>query len=57
VLVVVEEPQGRGVQFGGTVAAPAARDILREALALLEVPPDDVTSAPQRLAADPARAD
>ncbi len=40
VLVVVEEPRGEGAQYGGTVAAPAARDILRQSLTYLNVPPD-----------------
>lgn len=40
VLVSVEEPQGPGVQYGGTVAAPVARDILQLALQHLGVPPD-----------------
>ena len=40
VLVMIEEPHGPGVQYGGTVAAPAARDILESALVRLEIPPD-----------------
>ena len=38
VTVVVKEPQG--AYYGGTVAAPAVGEILREGLALLEVKPD-----------------
>lgn len=40
VLVMIEEPQGPGVQYGGTVAAPVARDILEAALIRLEIAPD-----------------
>jgi cell division protein FtsI/penicillin-binding protein 2 len=40
VLVVVEEPQGDGVQYGGTVAAPIGRDLLQITLHHLAVPPD-----------------
>lgn len=36
VLVMVEEPQGAGVQYGGTVAAPPARDILATTLRRLD---------------------
>jgi cell division protein FtsI (penicillin-binding protein 3) len=52
VLVVVDEPSVGGSHFGGTVAAPAAAEILRQTLAYLKVPPDqsqdkarDVTAA------------
>jgi cell division protein FtsI/penicillin-binding protein 2 len=38
VLVMVEEPTGAGMQFGGVVAAPASRDILESALRHLGVP-------------------
>jgi cell division protein FtsI (penicillin-binding protein 3) len=38
VLVVVDEPSGGGSHFGGTVAAPAAAEILRQTLAYLRVP-------------------
>ncbi|MBA2614515.1 MAG: penicillin-binding protein 2 [Actinobacteria bacterium] len=38
VLVTVDEP--RGTIWGGTVAAPAFRDIMRFALQYLQVPPD-----------------
>jgi cell division protein FtsI (penicillin-binding protein 3) len=38
VLVLVKEPQG--AYYGGTVAAPAAGEILKEGLILLEVKPD-----------------
>ena len=38
VLVLVKEPQG--AYYGGTVAAPAVGEILKEGLALLEVKPD-----------------
>jgi cell division protein FtsI (penicillin-binding protein 3) len=38
VLVTVDEPQG--VIWGGTIAAPAFRDIAQFALQYLEVPPD-----------------
>jgi cell division protein FtsI (penicillin-binding protein 3) len=46
VLVVVDEPS-TGSHYGGTVAAPAAANILRQTLAHLRVPPDE--SAPQRM--------
>lgn len=38
VVVIVKEPQG--AYYGGTVAAPAVGEILREGLTLLEVKPD-----------------
>ncbi|MCE9581196.1 MAG: penicillin-binding protein 2 [Planctomycetes bacterium] len=38
VVVVVKEPQG--AYYGGTVAAPAVGEILKEGLAILEVKPD-----------------
>ncbi len=44
VLVVVDEPRTSGSHFGGTVAAPAAAEILRQTLAYLRVPRD--TSGP-----------
>jgi cell division protein FtsI (penicillin-binding protein 3) len=40
VLVVVDEPS-TGSHYGGTVAAPAAAEILRQTLAHLRVPPDE----------------
>jgi cell division protein FtsI (penicillin-binding protein 3) len=46
VLVMVEEPSGAGVQYGGVVAAPAARDILDRALRYLGVPPETVGPKP-----------
>lgn len=46
VLVVVEEPQGPGVQYGGTVAAPIARDVLQLGLTHLQVPPDIPSELP-----------
>ena len=39
ILVVVDEP--RGVYFGGDVAAPVFREIARQALWYLRVPPDE----------------
>jgi cell division protein FtsI/penicillin-binding protein 2 len=41
VLVVVDEPSTGGSHYGGTVAAPAAAEILRQTLAYLRVPSDD----------------
>lgn len=41
VLVVVDEPSGPGPHFGGTVAAPAARDILQAALQSLQALDDE----------------
>ena len=41
VLVVVDEPSTGGSHYGGTVAAPAAAEILRQTLAYLRVPPDE----------------
>lgn len=38
VLVVVDEPAGKGERFGGTVAAPAASEILKKTLVHLRVP-------------------
>jgi cell division protein FtsI (penicillin-binding protein 3) len=46
VLVLVKEPQG--AYYGGTVAAPAVGEILKEGLALLEVKPDPAGVKAQR---------
>ena len=55
VLIVVEEPQGAGVQYGGTVAAPIARDVLERSLTHLHVPPDFPSELPAaRSASTPA---
>ena len=43
ILVVVDEP--RGVYFGGDVAAPVFREIARQALWYLRVPPDETPQA------------
>lgn len=51
VLVVVEEPQGDGVQYGGTVAAPIARDVLELSLTHLAVPPDIQSELPPKRSA------
>ena len=45
VLVVVDEPTTNGSHYGGTVAAPAAAEILRQTLIHLRVAPDDVRNA------------
>ena len=43
ILVVVDQP--RGVYFGGDVAAPVFREIARQALWYLRVPPDEMPQA------------
>ena len=44
VLVTVDEPQGKGSdQFGGTVAAPVAAEILRNTLVQLSIAPTEKT--------------
>ena len=45
VLVVVDEPTTNGSHYGGTVAAPAAAEILRQTLIHLRVAGDDVRNA------------
>lgn len=45
VLVVVDEPRTDGSHYGGTVAAPAAAEILRQTLVHLNVAPDDIQRA------------
>jgi cell division protein FtsI (penicillin-binding protein 3) len=45
VLVVVDEPTAKGTHYGGTVAAPAAAEILRQSLVHLHIAPDDIQSA------------
>ncbi|MBN2584732.1 MAG: penicillin-binding protein 2 [Planctomycetes bacterium] len=47
VMVVIDEPQKSIAYYGGTVAAPAVREILAKCLGYLDVPPDE----PARLAA------
>lgn len=49
VLVVVDEPKA-GEYYGGAVAAPAAREIIRRTLSYLDVPP-----SPEPRARTPAR--
>lgn len=41
-LVIIRRPASQQGYFGGVVAAPAVRDILRQVLPYLEVPPDIV---------------
>jgi len=43
--VVVDEPTTNGSHYGGTVAAPAAAEILRQTLVHLHIAPDDIQSA------------
>ena len=45
VLVVVDHPRA-GNYYGGLVAAPAFRQIMQNALQVLQVPPDDPASIP-----------
>jgi cell division protein FtsI/penicillin-binding protein 2 len=42
VLVVVDEPSVGGTHYGGTIAAPAAANILRQTLVYLRVPSKEV---------------
>jgi cell division protein FtsI (penicillin-binding protein 3) len=51
VLVVVDEPSVGGSHFGGTVAAPAAAEILRQTLGYLKVPPDESPDKPHDVTA------
>jgi cell division protein FtsI/penicillin-binding protein 2 len=43
VLVTVDEPSVGADHYGGTIAAPAAAEILEKALAQLRIPPKDGT--------------
>ncbi|HEV3303340.1 MAG TPA: penicillin-binding protein 2 [Planctomycetaceae bacterium] len=52
VLVVVDEPSTGGSHYGGTVAAPAAAEILRQTLAHLRVPRDESVSETERKAGE-----
>ena len=47
VLVVVDEPTTSGTHYGGTVAAPAAAEILRQTLGYLRVPRDNSVAQPR----------
>ncbi len=47
VLVVVDEPTTSGTHYGGTVAAPAAAEILRQTLGYLRVPRDNSVTQPR----------
>ena len=49
VLVVVDEPRGRS-HYGGVIAAPRAKSILKRTLLHLGVPPDIRTAARSRIA-------
>lgn len=40
-VVVIDQPQ-RGIYYGGQVAAPVFSEVMRDALRLLDVPPDDL---------------
>ncbi|HEV7998576.1 MAG TPA: penicillin-binding protein 2 [Planctomycetaceae bacterium] len=51
VLVVVDEPSVGGSHYGGTVAAPAAAEILRQTLAHLHVAPDESHGEPHDVTA------
>jgi cell division protein FtsI (penicillin-binding protein 3) len=51
VLVVVDEPLSGGSHYGGTVAAPAAAEILRQTLAYLKIPPDESQAQPHEITA------
>jgi cell division protein FtsI (penicillin-binding protein 3) len=60
VLVVVDEPTTSGTHYGGTVAAPAAAEILRQTLGYLRVPRDNSGAQPRdatagRTSSDPAQ--
>jgi cell division protein FtsI/penicillin-binding protein 2 len=48
VLVVVDEPTTNGTHYGGTVAAPAAAAILRQALTHLQIAPDEARPIAER---------
>jgi cell division protein FtsI/penicillin-binding protein 2 len=53
VVVLVNEPSVGGTHYGGTVAAPAAREVLRRTLLYLRVPPTQVAvSGPREKSAD-----
>ena len=47
-VVLIDEPQG-AEQFGGQVAAPVFARVMRGALRLLNIPPDDVPSIKSQL--------
>jgi cell division protein FtsI/penicillin-binding protein 2 len=55
VLVVVDEPTTKGTHYGGTVAAPAAAEILRQTLTYLRVVPDESSDRPNDSTADRRR--
>ena len=47
VLIMIRKPNRSIAYYGGTVAAPAVREVLRHTLAYMEVPPDkDPTKEP-----------
>lgn len=51
-LIMVDEP-GSGDYYGGLVAAPAFSNIMREALRILRVPPDNPATLTAEAAAEP----
>lgn len=55
VLIMIREPRGVGY-YGGTVAAPPVREVLRRTLAYLQVPPDKVADEAWRAGAIGSRA-
>lgn len=52
-LVAIRRPQRSLGYYGGTVAAPAVRDILADTLAYLQVPPDEPAAPSTALSAAP----
>lgn len=46
-VVVIDEP-GEGVHYGGLVAAPVFADVMRGAVRILDIPPDDTPALERR---------
>jgi cell division protein FtsI/penicillin-binding protein 2 len=53
ITVIIDEPQGEGVAYGGKVSAPIFRDVAEKCIRWLDLPP--VSTVPRGLAADLGR--
>jgi len=53
ITVIIDEPQGEGIGYGGKVSAPIFREVAEKCIRWLDLPP--VTPVPRGLAADLGR--
>jgi cell division protein FtsI/penicillin-binding protein 2 len=53
ITVIIDEPQGEGVGYGGKVSAPIFRDVAEKCIRWLDIPP--ATTVPRGHVADLGR--